>query len=240
MHSTFIHTAMMLAAIFAVNQLVGCSSGSAWEVAEQAGTYEAYQNYIENNPGGEHFAEAQARADSLYWESIAGDTTSASFESYLEKFPEGRYQPEAQDKIDQLTADVVGGNSNKALVTGSNVIIRSDHTTASSSVGVVANEGTVVEILDRYITGNSTEAILKRDVTVEVRGQRIQLPEGKAIRILSDQNESVRASFITQFGRTTATIAKADIEATEGQTWYKISTTDGFTGWIYGKFIEEL
>ncbi len=121
------------------------------------------------------------------------------------------------------------------------MIIRSDHTTASSSAGVVANEGTVVEILDRYIAGNSVEAILKNAVTVEVRGERIQLPSGKAIRILSDQNESVRASFITtQFGRAEATIDKADIEPTEGQTWYKIRTTDGITGWIFGKFIEEL
>ena len=239
--ATCIRIAIMFAAIIAVNQLYGCNSRSSWDEAEQAGTYEAYQNYIEENPGDEYVAEAQERADSLYWESVAGDTTVDPFETYLEQFPEGRFRSEAQDKIDQLTPDSAESIKTEARVTGSNVIIRSDHTTASPSAGVVAKEGPVVQILDRYISGNSVEAILIDAVTVKVRGKRIQLPKGKAIRVLEDQDESVRASFITsQFGRAEATIDKADIEATSGQTWYKIRTTDNITGWIYGKFIEEI
>lgn len=238
MRANCIHIAIMIAVIFAMIHLTGCNAGATWDEAEQADTYEAYQNYIEDNPGGEYVEEAQVRADSLYWESVADDTTIAAFETYLEKFPEGRFQSEATAKIDQITRSNL---STEARVTGSGVIIRSDHTTSSSSAGVVAREGTVVEILDRYIAGNSTEAILRNDVTVEVRGQRIQLSEGKAIRILEDQDESVRASFITtQFGRAEATIDKNDIEATDGHTWYKIRTTDGITGWIFGRFIEEI
>lgn len=238
MHTTCIRISIMIAAVIAVNQLAGCNSGSAWDEAQQAGTFEAYQNYIESNPGGEYVAEARMRVDSLYWESIAADTTAEAFEAYLEYFPEGRFRPDAQDKIDELTQ---AAESTEARVTGSGVIIRSDPTTTSSSAGVVALEGTVVEILDRYIAGNSTEAILRNTVTVEIRGEHIQLPEGKAIRILEDRNESVRASFITtQFGRAEATIDKNDIEATDGQTWYKIRTTDNITGWIFGRFIEEI
>lgn len=238
MRANCIRIAIMIAAIIAVSQLVGCNSGSTWEEAEQAGTYEAYQNYIESNPGGEYIEEARERADSLYWESVADDTTANAFETYLEEFPEGRFRSDAQAKIDQLTRSTL---PTEARVTGSGVIIRSDHTTASSSAGVVAREGTIVEILDRYIAGNSTEAILKNAVTVEIRGEQIQLPGGKAIRILEDQDESVRASFITtQFGRAEATIDKNDIEATDGHTWYKIRTTDGITGWIFGRFIEEI
>ncbi len=238
-HSTCIRIAIMLAAITAVNQLYGCNSRSNWDEAEQAGTFEGYQNYIEENPRGEHVAEAHERADSLYWESIAGDTTVNPFETYLEQFPEGRFRSEAQAKIDQLTPDSAESSKTEARVTGSNVIIRSDHTTASPSAGVVAKEGTVVQILDRYISGNSAEAVLKRSISVEAHDKQIQLPEGKAIRILEDRNESVRASFITsQFGRTEAIINKTDIEAISGERWYKIRTTDEITGWIYGKFIE--
>lgn len=231
----------VLVIVFGLILFVGCSSKTTWEEAEVAGTYEMYQNYIESNPDGQYLEEAQMKADSLYWESIAADTIVESFETYMEKFPEGRYQSEAQSKITQINQGPPEPLSTTARVTGSGVIIRSDHTTASSSAGVVAREGTVVEILDRYIAGNSVEAILKNDVTAEVRGQRIQLSAGKAIRILSDQNESVRASFSTQqFGRVEASIQKSDIEAIEGQTWYQIRTKDGITGWIFGKFIEEL
>jgi len=240
--AAYLRIIIMIAAVMALNQLYGCNSGSSWDEAKQTDTYEAYQNYIKMNPEGEHLAEARNRVDSLYWESVAGDTIADSFETYLEKFPEGRFRSEAQAKIiDQRIAGPAESKSNEARVTGSNVIIRSDHTTASPSAGVVAKEGTIVQILDRFISGNSFEAILKNAVTVEVRGERIQLPEGKAIRILKDQNESVRASFITsQFGRTEATIDKTDIEAVSGQTWYKIRTTDNITGWIFGKFIEEI
>lgn len=239
--STCMRITMILAVIIVGNLLYGCTSGSPWEEAKQADTYEAYQNYIETRPDGNYLAEARKMADLRYWESIAEDTTAAPFETYLEKFPEGRFRSEAQDKIDQQAADRAERRSTKARVTGSNVIIRSDHTTASSSAGVVAKEGTVVQILDRYISGNSVEAILRKAVTVEVRGENIQLPEGKAIRILEDRNETVLATFSTpQYGRTEATIDKSDIEATSGETWYQIRTTDNITGWIYGKFIEEI
>lgn len=241
MLANYIRISTVLAAVITLNLLVGCSSRTTWEEAEVADTYEMYQNYIESNPDGEYIEEAQMKADSLYWESIAADTTAASFETYLEKFPEGRFQSEAQAKINQIAQEPPEPLSTTGRVTGSGVIIRSDHTTASSSAGVIAREGTIVELLDRYVAGNSTEAILKNAVTVEVRGECIQLQSGKAIRILSDENESVHASFATQqFGRAEATINKDDIEATEGETWYKIRTNDGITGWIFGKFIEEI
>jgi len=232
---------VIIAAIILINPLYGCSTRSDWDKAKQANTYEAYQNYVETNPGGEHFAEAQKRADSLYWKSIVADTTAAPFKKYLEKFPKGRFRPRAKAKIDQLTAVQAESKKTKARVTGSNVIIRSDHTTSSASAGVVAKEGTIVQILDRYTSGNSDEALLKRTVSVEVHGERIQLPKGKAIRILKDHQNAVQASFITkQFGRAEGTIDKTDIEAIGGETWYKIRTTDDITGWVYGKFIEEI
>lgn len=241
MFANYFPIATLLAAVIALNVFIGCSSRTTWEEAQVADTYEMYKNYIDSNPDGSHLEEAQMLADSLYWESIAGDTTAASFETYLEKFPEGRYQSEAKTKIAQITEDPPEPLSTTGRVTGSGVIIRSDHTTASSSAGVVAREGTIVELLDRYVAGNSTEAILKNEVTVEVQGQKIQLQSGKAIRIISDENESVRASFSTQqFGRAEAKINKADIEPTEGETWYQIRTNDGITGWIFGRFIEEL
>ena len=72
-------------------------------------------------------------------------------------------------------------------------------------------------------------------------GGRIELSGGKAVQILADYSDSVRAAFTTSgYGAMEAKISKKDIEAISGQKWYKIHTRDGITGWIYGKFIEEL
>lgn len=233
----FIRFCVIIMTLTGLSLMVGCSSAT-WEDAEEEDTYEAYQEYIEANPEGEHIEEAKKRADNHYWESVKEDSTADAFEQYLEKFPEGEFRSEAQDKIEQISRDNM---ATEGRVTGSNVIIRSDHTTESRSAGVVANKGTKVQILDQYSSGDSKEAILKRNVTIVKNGNQISLPGGKALNILEDRNDSVHASFSTpDYGATEATISKNDIEAMSGEKWYKIRTDDDITGWIYGKFIEEL
>lgn len=232
------HLSVSLAALFAVFLLAACSSSTTWEDAQETDTYEAYQAYMEDNPEGEHLEEARKRADNRYWNDIQNDTTAAPFEKYLAIFPDGAFRSQAQTKLNKILSKT---SATEGRVTGSNVIIRSDHTTESQSVGVVAKEGTTVQILSQYNSANSNEAILKQNITVVSNGQQINLPEGKAIHIATDLGDSVQASFTTpDFGATKATISKNDIEAIGGERWYQIRTRDGITGWIYGKFIEEL
>lgn len=227
----------LLILLFPILFVYGCNSYT-WEDAQQADTYEAYQEYIEVNPEGEHVEDARNLAEVRYWESIQNDTTESAFKTYLNQFPNGQFQSEAEAKIDQLARENL---ASEGRVTGSNVIIRSNHTTESTSVGVVAREGTIVQILDFYSSENSKEAILSRDVTVVENGRQINLTSGKAITILSDQIDSVRVSISgTQFGTVETTISKEQIEPMSGQKWYKITTRDDITGWIYGSFIEEL
>jgi hypothetical protein len=236
MRASYIRLIAIGAAVIGVSQLYGCSSKSTWQKAAQTDTYQSYQNYIETNPKGEHLAEAKKRADSRYWKSIKDDTTGKTFQQYLKKFPHGQYRAQAKTKMNQHE-----GLAAKARVTGSGVIIRSNHTTSSASKGVVAKKGTVVQLLDRYKPGSSNGAILKRKVTVEAHGARINLSKGKAIHVLAEQDDSVHASFVTsQFGGTEAWISKDAIEAMSGHTWYKIRTTDDITGWIYGEYIDPL
>lgn len=212
--------------------LTACSS--TWDDAQEADTYESYENYISDNPEGEHVETAWQRADSLYWQSIKDDTTTTAFQNYLDKFPEGQYRAEAQAQLRQPAAT-------RARVTGSNVIIRSDHTTESPSAGVVAREGTEVDVLERYLTSGSSEALLKNNIVVIHNGNRLQVSSGKALRIIEDRDDSVRVSLSTrEAGRVETTISKMDVEAMGDQQWYKVRTRDGITGWIYGKFIEEL
>lgn len=215
----------------------GCNSYT-WEDAQQADTYEAYQTYLEENPEGEHLEEAQNLLELRYWESIQNDSSSIPYQTYLNRFPDGQFQTEAEDKIDQLAR---ANLASEGRVTGSNVIIRSDHTTESSSVGVVAQRGTIVQILDFYSSGNSREAILSNDVSVVDNGRQMNLASGKAITILSDQIDSVQVAISgTQYGNIEVTVSKEDIEPMSGERWYQITTRDNITGWIYGRFIEEL
>lgn len=217
--------------------MYSCNSFT-WEEAQQADTYEAYQTYIEGNPEGEHVEEARTLAELRYWDSIRNDTAATSFQTYLNQFPNGQFQSEAEEKLNQLARENL---ASEGRVTGSNVIIRSSHTTGSTSVGVVAREGTIVQILDFYSSENSKEALLSSDVSIIQNGRQINLTSGKAITILSDQIDSVRVAISgTQYGAIEATISKENIEPMSGEKWYKITTRDDITGWIYGKFIEEL
>lgn len=227
----------LLALLFPILFIHGCNSYS-WEEAQQVDTYEAYQEYIEVNPEGEYVEEARKLSEQRYWDSIRNDTSATSFQIYLNQFPNGEYRSEAEKRIDQLARENL---ASEGRVTGSNVIIRSNHTTESASVGIVAREGTIVKILDFYSSANSKEAILNSDVTVVANGRQINLKSGKAINILSDRIDSVRVSISgTQYGSIETTISKENIEPMSGERWYKITTRDDITGWIYGKFIEEV
>lgn len=234
MNKIFFHVLLVLTLF-----IYGCNTESSdWEETQQTDTYEAYRAYIDEYPGGEHVEEARTRAEQLYWQSISDDTTASTFQNYLNSFPNGQFQTEAEEKLSQLAKKNL---ASEGRVTGSGVIIRSNPTTASTSVGVVAREGTIIQILDFYNTDDSMEAILSSDLSILKNGQRINLSSGKAIRILSDQIDSVQVSISTaEYGTVEATISKENIEPISGQKWYKITTLDNITGWIYGRFIEEL
>ena len=227
----------LLVLLLPIPFMYGCTSYS-WEDAQKVDTHEAYQEYIEVNPEGEHVEEARERAEVRYWETVKYDSTEASFQAYLNRYPNGQFQNRAEEKLDQLAR---ANLASEGRVTGSNVIIRRDHTTDSSSAGVVARKGTIVQILDFYSTENSKEAILSSDVKINQNGRQIDLASGKAVRILSDHIDSVEVSVSTaQHGIIEAKINKENVEPMSGERWYKITTRDNITGWIYGKFIKEL
>lgn len=219
--------------------LIGCDDSTTWEAAQKANTYEAYQAYMTANPEGEHLAEAQKLAENSYWETIKKDTLSQSFQKYLQLFPKGSHKLKAEILLGQLSSGIKMGA--KARVTGSSVIIRGDHTTEASSVGVVAKEGTVVQVLDWYSVGANNEALLNQNITVVSQGQRFNLQQGKAVQVLSDLGDSLHVSFATPNSASVeAIISKDVIESMSGNMWYKIHTKDNITGWVYGEFIEQM
>jgi hypothetical protein len=237
----FKHRYFIILGVFAGMCLVinGCNKTTTWKEAQKENTYEAYHAYIKAHPEGEHIAEAQKRAEERYWNSIKNDTLSKGFQKYLDIFPNGTHKLKAKARLNQLSSG--GTLSTKAKVTGSSVIIRAGHTTDALSVGVVARAGTIVKILDRYEASNNNEALLKQSITVIHDGKQFKLPEGKAVQVLSNHKDSIHVSFATPNNASVeATISKSAVESMSGQAWYKIHTKDGITGWIYGKFIEEL
>jgi ankyrin repeat protein len=131
--------------------------------------------------------------------------------------------------------------SNNARVTGSDVIIRSDHTTESDVAGVVEQEGSEVKILDEYYPDNASEAILSQSITVYENGESIELNKGKAVTIISGRGNQVRVSFAhADYGKVTTDIDSDYLEGISGQKWFQVRTSENTTGWIYGQFIEEL
>jgi hypothetical protein len=231
------------------------SERSSWKEAQETDNYESYVTYLNEYPTGNYADKAQNLAEVRYWNQIKNDSTPDSFDQYLEKFPDGIYELEALTKFNDLMSEEkkaprgkVTANtarreptSKKARVTGSDVIIRSDHTTESEVAGLIEQRGSEVEILDEYYPENANEAILNRSITVYENGESMELIKGKAVSILSSRANDVRVSFAHEdHGRVTTTIDRDNLDGIGGQKWYQVRTADNTTGWIYGQFIEEL
>jgi len=125
------------------------------------------------------------------------------------------------------------------IITGSNVILRSDHSIASDVVSRL-NKGESVKILDRWTATDPSEAITIREVYLQTTAwTKILLNRGKAVKILSENNGYLTVSCEYQ-GRIVTGILPSDVvEKTYGQLWFKIQTNNGKTGWVFGKFLQE-
>ena len=67
--------------------VVGCGDGFA--DAQAAGTIEAFEQYLADNPDGRFKLEATAQLETLYLERARKEKTLAAYDAYLERFPEG-------------------------------------------------------------------------------------------------------------------------------------------------------
>lgn len=128
-------------------------------------------------------------------------------------------------------------------ISGSNVNMRADHSTTSALVTQL-NYGQVVTIIDQYRPqGNYDEALLKSETKFynEYSGDYVfTLVKGKAVKVISYDDEKCRISFINDKGkRGDATLPTSQLEFISGNVWYNISTSSGKKGWVLEKYIKE-
>lgn len=133
-------------------------------------------------------------------------------------------------------------NTNLAKINGNNVLVRSNHSIQSNRKGVLT-KGQTVTILDEYTPdGNHNEAILQSSTNFynSYSGELLfTLNKGKAIVIERYDGNMYSISYEDdKTGKTGyAQLKASQLEFISGDVWYKISTTSGLSGWVFGKFV---
>ena len=102
-----------LGALAAAALLAGCGSPSTdqadWQSARQANTVEAYKQYLEAHPDGEHVKQARTQLKEVRreeaWARASEKGTAGALRKFLEKYPEGPEADLARAKLAELEAD---------------------------------------------------------------------------------------------------------------------------------------
>jgi len=145
------------------------------------------------------------------------------------------------EKTDEKT-ELPNTNTNLAKINGNNVLVRSNHSIQSNRKGVLT-KGQTVTILDEYTPdGNHNEAILQSSTNFynSYSGELLfTLNKGKAIVIERFDGNMYSISYEDdKTGKTGyAQLQASQLEFISGDVWYKISTTSGLSGWVFGKFV---
>lgn len=138
----------------------------------------------------------------------------------------------------------LSGYSQQGYITGSGVLIRSDHSTSGAKKGSL-KLNQEVDILDVYYPSNNyNEAILRTKTKFYSQGNGaylFSLGSGKAVKVIENINQyQYRISFKNKNGSVGfAKISSDRLEFINGEKWYKVRTNSGLVGWVFGKYVQE-
>ena len=82
--------------------MVACDDFSS---VQQLDTIEAYEQYLEANPGSRHAFQAETRVEELYLKRARDERTVAAYDIYLDKFPEGSHLEAVNKEREQVAFD---------------------------------------------------------------------------------------------------------------------------------------
>ena len=132
-----------------------------------------------------------------------------------------------------------------ARITGSNINVRSEHSTTSVRKGSLQlNE--IVEILDVYYpSGNNNEALIRSKTNFYSEYNNtfmFSLDAGKAVTVIRNISEDTyRISFKNRNGGVGyASISSSLLEFINGEKWYLIKSSKSLVGWVFGKYVDEI
>jgi len=134
----------------------------------------------------------------------------------------------------------INSNFGDATISGTSVIMRSNHSTSAQVKGKFKSNERVL-ILDEFNpSNNSNEAITKTAVklTDNNGNYKYRINPGKAVQIV-DADEGVYdvKFYDKKYGYLYATINSEDLELLSGEKWYYVKRSNGTTGWVYSKFV---
>ena len=128
-----------------------------------------------------------------------------------------------------------------ALITGTDIIMRSEHSTKSKIVGSFKEAGEKITLLDTYTSKKQTILIKNEVIVNDRKGQGNILSKGKSVKIISINEEppvEILISFITKNGETKEGVVPENALDYINESWYKVKRDNGEIGWVFGKFIK--
>ena len=94
-------------------------------------------------------------------------------------------------------------------------------------------------VLGIWVADSDQEAILKKDLNVEVDGKTKTLGKGKAVSLV--QYDASQGKYLVSLQDRSITISgwtsAENVKTLKGSVWYKVSTPEGKTGWVLGEFL---
>jgi hypothetical protein len=96
-----------------------------------------------------------------------------------------------------------------------------------------------VRVLGSWVSESDQEAILMKDLYVEVNGRTKTLGKGKAVSLVQFDfsGRSYLVSLTDSSGTISGWTSEANVKSLKGSLWYKVSTPSGKTGWVLGEFM---
>tara|TARA_R100000306_G_scaffold62450_2_gene70353 strand:- start:1112 stop:3817 length:2706 start_codon:yes stop_codon:yes gene_type:complete len=125
------------------------------------------------------------------------------------------------------------------FINTTDVILRERPNINSSIIKIFKYSGEKIEILGAFLPENKQIAVLNRDLNYSYEYNQASLKKGKGVTIISenvgtnmisidlDNNTSITLNIPTSY------LDKINYK------WYKVMTSNGDIGWVYGKFIKE-
>jgi len=146
----------------------------------------------------------------------------------------------ASGKSDKGPENAPTNNGPQSRIIGTGVTMRKDASVQSDKISSF-NANEAVTVLETKNVENDKEAVLTKSITLTGGGSEIKLPKGKAVVIEEYKSES-NTYLVTyqdpQKGKMSADIDAGAIETITYSTWYRVKRSNGQTGWVLGKFVQ--
>jgi len=90
--------------ILLVLLIVGCATTTRchWKDAKTAGTAEAYQAFLDQNPNGTLADSARLKVEDLAWQDACRIHTAESYRAFQQQYPRGRHAAQARDSMEAI------------------------------------------------------------------------------------------------------------------------------------------